>query len=88
VSELQISCGTDRYRRDVVTNNEQEDHATRGKSPERVPAPQLHDANLDGRWNPVGTRTRPVRTFSEGFDPALLIDTGTGANRTTTRTSH
>jgi hypothetical protein len=22
-----------------------------------------------------GTRTRPVRAFSEGFDPALLIDT-------------
>lgn len=30
---------------------------------------------FDGRWDPVGTRTRPARSFSEGFDPALLIDT-------------
>lgn len=58
-----------------MTNNVQEDLEIRGKEPQGMPAPQLDDANLDGRWDPVGTRRRPVRTFSEGFDPALLIDT-------------
>jgi hypothetical protein len=52
-----------------------------------MPAAQLHDANLDGRWCPVGTPTRPVPPFSEGFDPALLVDTEIWHHRITTHIS-